>query len=86
MMDLMQEASTDVMTREDLVDFIRKLRNDFSMRRDEWENNTLESYLEAVQAVLNDWPGRCKNQGKRLPRDPTWHLLAEVLLAATLYE
>lgn len=76
----------EVRTREDLVAFLGELRRDLRENRGAWENDNLEAYLEAVQAVLADWHGRFANRGERVPADPTWKLLAEVLLAATVYE
>ena len=77
---------TAVRTREDLVVFLEELRRDLRGNREAWENDDLEAYLEALQAVLADWRGRFANRGETIPEDPTWALLAEVLLAATVYE
>ena len=73
-------------TRTDLVIFIAALRRGLDIEQDSWENSTLESYLEALQAVLQDWPGRCRNRGEAVPAQPTWRLIAELLLAASIYE
>lgn len=53
---------------------------------EQWENVTLEHYLEALQAVLTDWDGRFINRGQPVPEQLTWELLGEVILAASIYE
>lgn len=73
-------------TRQDLVDFLTVLRADLHENRNGWENDTLESYLEALQAVLGDWEGRFLNRGESVPDEPSWRLIGEMLAAATVYE
>jgi hypothetical protein len=80
------EAPGRVETREDLIAFLSALRHDLTTNEARWENPTLESYLEALQAVLTDWQGRFVNRGEPVPEQPTWRLLAELLGAASMYE
>ena len=79
-------AQAQVSTRQDLVAFLALLRRDLIENRAAWENDNLEAYLEALQAVLNDWNGRFVNRGEPIPEHPTWKLLAEALLSAAVYE
>jgi hypothetical protein len=44
---------------------------------DAWENPTLERYLDALAACLGDF---------QQPAQPSWRLLAELLVKATGYE
>jgi hypothetical protein len=83
---MIESAQSSINTRRDLVDFLTTLRQDLRDNRGGWENDTLESYLEAFQAVLSDWEGRFVNRGEPVPQDPTWRLLGEMLVAATIYE
>ena len=52
----------------------------------EWENPTLDRFLEALEAVLNGLPCRSAWQGKAEPAQPDWALLADILVAATGHE
>ena len=79
-------AQSLIRTRQDLSRFLSILRQDLRENRTAWENDTLESYLEALQAVLTDWDGRFWNRGDGVPEEPTWQLLGEKLAAATAYE
>lgn len=73
-------------TRDDLVQFIRALRTDLGVNEDEWENPTLDRYLEALAAWTNDMDGYFRNHDQVVPTEPTWGLVAQMLLAAHGYE
>ena len=63
------------------------MRADLASRgSQEWENPTLDRFLEALEAVLDGLPGRLAWQGKADPAQPDWALLADTLVAATGYE
>ena len=57
-MDLVGQLE-DIQTREDLVAFVRALLADLVENADkaEWENPTLERYLEALAAWTEDLDG-----------------------------
>ena len=70
-------AAASLSTKEEVVQFIARLRADLDANKAGWENPSLPRYLEAMQAYLNDTP----------PSDePKWRTIANVLLAASLYE
>jgi hypothetical protein len=50
-----------------------------------WENRTLEQYLEALRAWLNDCDGYYENLGRPVP-DNGWEIIADALQAARSYE
>lgn len=69
-----------VATCGDLQRVIMEMRADLAGRgRREWENPTLERFLEALEAVIEGRGGTDSAQ-------PDWVFLAEVLVAATGYE
>lgn len=75
-----------IRTREDFVAFLESLLADLKQRPDEWENNTLESYLEAAAAWTNDMDGYYRNFNKPIPENVDWQVFANILLAAVVYE
>ena len=83
---MLDNANLQIGNREDAIAFLRELRDDLAAHPTTWENGTLERYLEALQAVLMDWPGRFANGGKPINEDLTWQLFGEALLAASIYE
>ncbi|MCZ8520959.1 MULTISPECIES: DUF7660 family protein [Paenibacillus] len=68
----------DVSTKEDLVTFLHALRHDLTENTATWENQTLESFLEAIEAWLND--------SNLVSDTPTWSTFATSLLAGKAYE
>lgn len=66
-------------TREDAVKTLEILIEDFRNHPDDWENSTLERYLEAMAAWLN-------SARLREVEAPSWELFCEALEAAKIYE
>ncbi len=77
-----------VQTREDLAAFVRMLREDLleGGHTDEWENPTLERYLAALAAWVDDMDGHFQNRGETVPEQPSWNLIGQILYAAKIYE
>lgn len=67
-----------VQTKNDLVVFLRALRHDLNTHPNEWENLTLEMFLEAMESWTEDTDS--------LPASPEWKSFANILLAGKLYE
>ncbi|MFL9680484.1 MULTISPECIES: hypothetical protein [Streptomyces] len=76
----------DIRSREDLIAFVHALHQDFLRRGDEWENQTLDSYLSGLAAWMTDSEGWYRNSGKEFPAAGDWTFLARALQAATVYE
>jgi hypothetical protein len=68
------------------VVFLEALAQDLKSRPAEWENNTLERYIEALARWVADSGGYYRGQGLDVPVSPTWKNVAEMLLAAKMYE
>ena len=84
-MDLCEQLE-GVRSREDLVGFIRSLRADLLSRPDEWENPTLERFLDALAVWSEDMPGYYQNRGQEVPEQPSWGVIGKMLMAAKMYE
>lgn len=78
--------SLEPRSREELVTFLRDLHEEFRSRGHEWENNTLDGFLEALAAWVHDSPGVYYNGGEQIPRAGDWTFMARALHAATIYE
>jgi hypothetical protein len=72
--------------REALSGFLRCPREDFEASGDQWENRTLNSFLEDLEAWVGDAPGRYANHGQELPPGGDWTFIARALSAARFYE
>jgi hypothetical protein len=75
-----------IKTRKDFVTFVHELLHNLQSTPGEWENRSLESYLEAFAAWVEDCEGFYANRDEKFPEDPSWKFLGEALLAARIYE
>jgi hypothetical protein len=82
----LENQASQVNSRDTLANLVDQLRKDLEIYPEQWENVTLDSYLEALSAWLRDMDGYYKNRGEPLPVTPAWKTFAEVLLAAKWYE
>jgi hypothetical protein len=73
-------------TRKEFVAFVRELLQNLQTTPGEWENQSLEDYLEALAAWVEDCDGYYANRGEVVGKDPSWKFLGEALLAAKFYE
>ena len=80
------EQVKSIETRDDFVVFMRQLLRDWRQHPERWENASLEAYLEAIAAWVQDMDGYYGNRGKPMPKQLTWRGLGEILLAARVYE
>jgi hypothetical protein len=80
------EHINSIRSREDFVGFVRALSKDLQDNPESWENATLERFLEAVGAWVEDMDGYYINQGKPVPLQPDWKVIGDILMAAKMYE
>lgn len=73
-------------TRHDFVAFLGALRDDLRAYPQSWENGTLPDYLDVLAVVTESLEQRFTNLGETLPEQPTWRLVADILLTARNYE
>ncbi|MFJ3764930.1 hypothetical protein ACIPQJ_12370 [Streptomyces sp. NPDC090082] len=76
----------EVRSRDELVSFVRELHQDCLRSGHDRESQTLDSFLEALAAWIEDAPGWYQTFGKDLPGGGDWTFLARALQAAAVYE
>ena len=67
------------MNGNDAIETIDQLLRELKEDPEHWENPTLERYLDAMRAWLND------SKNKNLEQ-PSWDLIVQMLRAAKIYE
>jgi hypothetical protein len=67
-----------VVTKQDVALLVEAMVEDLRRHPDEWENQTLERFLDALGASLAS--------GRDWPEHLGWRLLAEALITASGYE
>lgn len=82
----LHEQTRQIDTRADLTAFLGQLRADLAANEATWENAELPRFLEALEAWTADMPGYFLNRGEPVPEQPSWSLIASLLLAAKSYE
>jgi len=84
-MDFMNAISS-IKTSKDLSKFVENLRQDLLANPDKWENENLDTFLNALAAWVSDLDGYYLNNKKQIPEATTWQTVALILLAARSYE
>jgi hypothetical protein len=70
--------NTNITSKEEFISFINELKNDLAVNKTEWENLSLEDYLDAIKGWIEDT--------NSLPSNPNWSTIAEILMAGKYYE
>jgi hypothetical protein len=84
--DDIDETAELIESREGLEQLARMLLADLHQNSDQWENPTLDRYLEALAEVISSAETVYQNLGRETPVEPSWRLFGELLLAARYYE
>lgn len=75
-----------VSSRNDLVALLHQLSDDFKSHPTRWENSSIDDYLDAMAAWIEDMEGYYLNFGKPVPQRIDWSFMADVVIAARDYE
>jgi hypothetical protein len=82
----LDEMVESINSREELEQFARMLLADLRQNSEDWENPTLDRYMEALAEVISSAETVYENLGRKTPIEPSWRLFGELLLAARYYE
>lgn len=83
----MTNPTHQICTREDFIRFLQDLATQYRTDPASWENQDLESFLEAMAAYARDIDGFYKNlKLEENPDEPSWRVFSDILLGATIYE
>ena len=76
-----------VTDRKSFVKFIELLHVDLHTNPTEWENKTLEEFLEAMTRYAEDIQGYYDNTNQAVNADEaSWQLFADIFKGSTMYE
>ncbi|MET4543440.1 hypothetical protein ABIE26_000745 [Pedobacter africanus] len=76
----------NIKSKDDFTAFVGILMQDFQNNVGEWENRTVDTYLEAIQRYTEDLDGYFRNQNVPVPENVPWKVFAVILVAAKMYE
>jgi len=74
----LHEQLENIKTQEGFTAFLIELQNDFKTNQKDWENWTIDSYLESIASCIkdNNWN----------PDDLDWKFLSKIFLSGKSYE
>lgn len=72
----------EIRSKEDFARFLTDLARSRVEEPHLWENDSVEALLEAWAAWVEDMDGYFENLGQSAPTEPSWGLVAQMLLAA----
>jgi hypothetical protein len=82
----LHERIESIKSKEDLADFVEALRSDLEVNAADWENPTLDRFLEAMAVWIRSLDQYYKNTGQPRADLPSWKTLADILYASKIYE
>ncbi|MET3551713.1 hypothetical protein [Burkholderia sp. 567] len=82
----LSELVSRIESKEELADFVGQLLKDLDENRAEWENQTLERFLLAMESWIRSMDSFYKNTNQEVPVTPNWRTLGDILYAAKIYE
>jgi hypothetical protein len=85
-MELEGAVASGRFDREAFGAFLVMLADDLRADPQGWENVSLEGFLRAWSGWVADMDGYFENLGEPTPAEPSWQLVARMLLAAKVYE
>jgi len=76
----------EINDKQDFIRFVESLVTDLRNNPNDWENRSLESYLEAISNWVEDMEGYYLNNNLPMPESINWNVFADILIAAKMYE
>lgn len=80
------EIIKNINDKEAFLKFIELLIDDLKNNPEDWENNNLETFLEAMANWIEDMEGYYQNTNQPIPNNINWKVFADILMAAKMYE
>ena len=75
------------MTKQEFILFIENFRTDFIENKEQWENKSIEDYLEAISRYTEDIDGYYKNTNQDINLEKVdWKVFADILKGSSMYE
>lgn len=85
--DVYKMEIEEIRSKEDFLIFLGNLRSSLEKKPSDWHNQTLEDYLESMQAWLEDTNDSFfVKREMPIPTKDTWMIIAGILYAASIYE
>ena len=85
--DALVERAQAIQSKAEFATFLQLLLRNYREHPDEWDNNGLERFLEAMGGFVDGLSAYSENFKMEADSSkPSWRVFAEILLAARVYE
>ncbi|UQB68288.1 hypothetical protein [Epilithonimonas zeae] len=75
------------MTKQEFIQFIENLRVEFIKNNAQWENKTIEDFLEAMARYVEDIDGYYQNINQEIDLEKIdWKVFSDILKGSSIYE
>ena len=83
-----EDMARQIQSKGDFDEFLELLIMDVQSEEfQQWENKTIEDFLNGLKGFTHDIAGYYRNLGEEFdPNLPNWRTVADLLLAARVYE
>ena len=75
-----------VSNKQQFLEFVNLLSADYRKNRDEWENKSIDLFLQAIEGWMEDMEAFYENSGLDTPKNINWNFLANMLYVGKIYE
>jgi len=80
------DQAEQIVSRQQLAEFIDALADDLKNSPQDWENKDLEDFLRALGRWTNSMQNYYASQDRAFDEAPKWAHFADMLLGAKVYE
>ena len=82
-----QLSNFKIADRQTFIRFLDLLRKDFLENRKEWQNKSIDDFLEAMTRYTEDIQGYYDNTNQNIDANkPSWEIFADILKVSKIYE
>jgi len=72
--------------KADFLVFLDEFRADLEQNREEWENPTLERFLDAMESWIDACDNYYRNTNQPVQTNINWRFIADALMGARIHE
>ena len=73
-------------TKDDFINFLKYLKEDYNKNRHEWVNKNIDIYLESIASWADDMEGYYQNMNIETPQNINWNFIATLYYVGKIYE
>ena len=86
MSNRLDETLDGIKTKKDFIMFVNLLKEDYTINQAEWENPSIDMFLDAMAVWTEHIERYYKNCDEEIPKNIPWKIFANILLASKIYE